>query len=247
MLGKKQKRGLRRPLWVGGTCWLLSACHPAQKVEPNQLAVPPAKPLGQQLADSLRKYRHLTEFRQENDSLHYVLYGTQTTFGKLGIVALTDSLLLLYQAGAQGRLQLTASMPFPNAAYAFKEMDLNGDGQADFLVYGMPNMHGQSEPFVFLNRGHGRLQYRPDIKQYELAYDADKHLIKASYFANGDNAFAKKLYRWQADSLRQIAGAECDTERSLVTVFQLKKGKRVGVKTYHNIAVYDTILFKADW
>lgn len=247
MLGKKLKRRLRQVVRVSGACWLLSACQPTQQTGNNQLTVPTAKLLGQQLADSLRKYRHLTEFRQENDSLHYVLYGTQTTFGKLGVVALTDSLLLLYQVGVQGHLQLTASIPFPNAAFAFQEMDLNGDGQADFLVYGMPNLHGQSEPFVFLNRGPGRLQYRPDIKQYELAYDANRHLVQASYVASGDNTFAKELYRWQADSLHQIAGAECEADRSLVTVFQLKQGKRVGVKTYHNTAVYDTILFKTDW
>lgn len=247
MLGEKLKRGLIQPLWVSGVCWLLSACHPAQQAEHNQPVVPTVKSLGQQLADSLRKYRHLTEFRQANDSLHYVLYGTQTTFGKLGVVAITDSLLLLYQAETQGHLQLKASIPFPNAAFSFKEMDLNGDGQADFLVYGMPNMHGQSEPFVFLNKGCGRLQYRPDIKQYELAYNTSNHTVQATYFASGGNAFAKELYRWEGDSLRQIAGAECDADQSLVTVFYLEKGKRVGVKTYHNTAVYDTILFRAEW
>lgn len=77
--------------------------------------------LEEQFADSLWKYWHLTEFVQRDDQSRYVVYGTHTEQGKVGVVARADSVLLLYQAGSQD-LQRTARIPFPDYAFRFKQV-----------------------------------------------------------------------------------------------------------------------------
>lgn len=100
-------------------------------------------------------------------------------------------------------------------------------------------------PFVFLNY-HGILRYRPDLKQNDLRYDAEKEVVSAYYAASGNSAASKALYRWEGDLLRQVAGADCDLGRLLVTVYRLQRGKRVDVKTYPHVAVFDTVLFRVE-
>jgi hypothetical protein len=239
-------------IWFLIACVLLSACQgQGQRANSAQVSAKRtirllAQPLEHQLVDSLRKYRYLTEFLQQGDSSRYVVYGKETARGALGVVAITDSVLLLYQSDKKG-LQLTNRVPFPDYASRFKEADLNGDGKADFMVYGRPNMHGQAEPFVFLSKANGQLHYRPDLKQYELSYDPNKELVHAYYLASGNSSYSKELYRWQDDSLQQIAEADWNPSKGIVTLFRPKNDKLVRVKTYHNSAVYDTILFKAEW
>ena len=244
---------------------LVVACQSPTTKPVAKLSV--TRSLEQQLTDSLRRYWHLTSFRQDGDSARYVLYGQETTAGKVGAVVIKDSVLLLYQAGRRG-MQLAARVPFPTRVSEFRAEDLNGDGQDDFLVFGAPNMHGQASPFVFIRSGQ-TLRYRPDIAMPGLSYDPNTKLVQAYYMGGAFGGDSKCLYQWQHDSLNQVAGAEfiraatqwtaanlpvTDEDRqdvllnsTQVRVFKLRNGKEYNLRTYRNEAVFDTALFTPDY
>lgn len=245
----------RRLLLAGCLPLLAGACQPSAK-DPASSGGLTATPAGRlqkleaALTDSLFKYRHLQEFTQRDDSARYALYGTQTTFGKVGVVAVTDSVLLVFQE-VKHRFQLTNHILFDNYATGFKEIDLNGDNQDDFIVYGHPNIHGQAPPFVFMNDGKGVLHYyrTPLLNMYAIDYDPVRKLVRTEYVGGAFDTHSKELYQWQGDSLRQVAGAELHLEHPdtvTVRVYKVKNGKEYGVKTYSGEAAYDTVLFKSN-
>jgi hypothetical protein len=258
------------PVWKGGAArraisyglllmcgglLLAGACQP----ERTELAgdrspvAPPAglpKNLEAALIDTLFKYKHLREFQQRDDSSRYMLYGTETSLGKVGVIAFADSVLLLFQH-VGNRFCLTNRIAFDNDISGIKETDLNGDGQDDFIVYGHPNMHGQAAPFVFLNDGKGRLRYNNTLglRSLGLDYDPAKKLVRTEYVGGAYDMHSKKLYQWQGDSLRLVAGAELHLENPdtvVVRVYRVRNGKEYGVKTYREEIVYDTVLFKSN-
>jgi hypothetical protein len=228
-------------------CSLACSCRP-QADQREALKLQTSKSLEQQLTDSLRKYIHLTAFQLETkkDSLSCVLYGKQLKANKIGIVAIYDSVLLLYQV-VNRKLNLASRIHFRNIVSDVEEADLNGDDKSDLIIYGSPNMHGQAEPFVFLQRDSITWKYRPDIKMYDVSYDPDKKLVRAYYSASGYSVMSKELYRWDNDSLRQIAGVDYEPWKPLVTSYLVKSGKRYAFKWYRSTAVADTILFQAPW
>ncbi|MGI4869795.1 MAG: hypothetical protein ACRYFX_01315 [Janthinobacterium lividum] len=244
---------------------LVVACQsPTTKPVAKQ---PVAKSLEQQLTDSLRRYWHLSSFRQDGDSARYVLYGQETTACKVGALVIKDSVLLLYQASRQG-MRLVTRVPFPTRVSEFRAEDLNSDGQDDFMVFGAPNMHGQASPFVFIRSGQ-TLRYRPDITMLGLSYDPSTKLVQAYYMGGAFGGDLKCLYQWQHDSLKQVAGAELiraatqwsaanppvtandyldvKLNSTQVRVFRLHNGKKYNLRTYHSEAVFDTILFTQDY
>jgi hypothetical protein len=60
---------------------------------------------------------------------------------------------------------------------------------------------------------------------------------------------SKKLYQWQGDSLRLVAGAELHLENPAaltVRVYRVRNGREYNVRTYGEEIAYDTVLFKSD-
>lgn len=240
---------VKRVAFIGSIYLLTGSCQPAVNksattAPANNKPVARVKYAEKALADSLLKYIHLTEFSSRNDSGEYVLYAQNTAAGKVGVIAITDSVLLLFQRVNQ-QFRITNRIHFANYAFDFKQDDLNGDGQVDFIVYGRPDFHMVSESFIFMNDGKSRLRYRPDIKLYGIAYDFEKKLVRSSYIGGVNDVCMKALYRWKGDSLRQIAGAllEPDPEHPRVRAYKVRRGKLYAYKTYKE-AVFDTILFK---
>jgi len=199
------------------------------------------------LTDSLRKYMHLEEFISRGDSARYVLYGENSDAGKIGVVAITDSALLLFQA-VHSKLLLTNRFPFTDYASDFKKDDLNGDGKDDFIVYGYANMHGQRMPYVFISDRIGILHYRPKLSLYNINYDWNKRELHSFYFGGVNSVHSKEIYRWCGDSIEQTAGLEYNMENGEIEVYKIRKGKRYQRKLYHNHneIVFDTALFKIE-
>jgi len=242
-------------LLVGGWLLLASACQP-KLGEPASSIAPVAQPTGlpknleAALIDTLFRYKHLRAFEQRDDSSHYVLYGTETSAGKVGVIAFADSVLLLFQE-VGNRFCLTNRIAFDNDISDIKEIDLNGDGADDFVVYGHPNVHGQAPPFAFMNDGKGRLRYTntQGLRSFGLDYDLNKKLVRTEYVGGAYDMHSKKLYQWQGDSLRLVAGAELHLENPAaitVRVYRVRSGKEYNVRTYGEEMAYDTVLFKSD-
>lgn len=215
-----------------------------------------AKPLETQFADSLLKYRHLTEFLQnsaDSTCVDYVLYGNLLNGNKLGIVAVTDSVLLFFQESSH-QYSLKTKIHFSDYASSFRIQQLNGDNKDDLVVYGSGNMHGQQRPYVFLSDSAGVLHYRPDLSLYNIAYDASKKQLISFYEGGVNSLHSKEVRRWQGDSAKLVAGAEYDMYSGSLELYRVCNGKKnyrklypetrrdTALRNYHE-AVYDTALF----
>ncbi|TVT42953.1 hypothetical protein FNT36_02345 [Hymenobacter setariae] len=190
---------------------------------------------------------HSNEFVSRDDSSQYVLYGENINAGKIGIVAITDSALLLFQAVGPG-LRLTNRIAFADYAFDFKADDLNGDYKEDFIVYGCANMHGQKRPYVFMSDSAGVLHYRPKMTLYNIEYDWNKKKLHSFYFGGVNSIHSKDVYRWRGDSIEQTAGLEYDMGKGEIELYKMRNGKRYQRKIYHNYneVVFDTALFKIE-
>lgn len=223
---------------------LACACQPQASQTPTKPVVA-AQPLEQQLTDSLRKYLHLTEFRQNGDSARYVLYGRQINNQPVGVVAITDSVLLLSQKIA-GKWRITDRISFPSYAERLEVEQLNNDDEEDFIVYSYPNMHGQQQPYVFMSDSAGHLHYRPEMSSlYNLSYNRGSKRLHAYYVGGAYSEHSKKIYCWQGDSLKLLAEAKLDMYSGTTTLLRYM-GKKYSSRTYRNEAVYDTALFQND-
>ena len=243
---------------VGGLLGVLGgACHPKQQnaIAPragNDKLAPTAN-LEARLADSLRKYRHLTDFWHTGDSGRYELFGKTLGNRQVGIAAISDSVLLVFQK-QNHQYKLTARCSFPDNATDCKVADLNGDGKEDVMVYGFGNMHGQRRPYVFLSDSTGLVHYRPDLALYNITYNRRAKLLISYYIGGANSVHSKEVYRWQGDSAKLVAGAEYDMYSGGVELYRMCGGSKCHRKLYpaaptdtarrsRNEAVYDTALF----
>lgn len=220
--------------------------HPPTTARHPTTAAKRARPSEKGLADSLFKYQHLTEFFQRDDSLGYVLYGKETKAGKRGAAALDDSVLLVFQ-GIGRQYKCTSRLRLYTSALWFEEPDLNGDGRADLVVSTTANMHGQPIPYVFMSDKQGVLHYREDVSMLGVAYDPKKKLVQSFFIGGAFDVHSKEVYRWEHDSLRQLAGAELDLPHSTVRLYRLRHGQKHYYLTSRGEKaeeVYDTALFK---
>ncbi|HET9503137.1 MAG TPA: hypothetical protein VFO93_06330 [Hymenobacter sp.] len=199
------------------------------------------------LTDSLYKYMHLSEFVSRGDSARYVLYGENLGTDKIGVVAITDSVLLFFQS-IHSTTQLTGRFTFADYASDFKKDDLNGDNKDDFIVYGNANMHGQKLPYVFISDSAGVMHYRPNLSLHNISYDWNKKELHSFYFGGAFSVHSKRIYHWRGDSIEQTAGLEYNMGNGEIEVYRMRNGKRFQRKLYHNHneAVFDTALFKID-
>jgi hypothetical protein len=229
-------------------CFICSCQHNGHKQPDNRSKkVTQSESLEMMLTDSLRKYMHLNEFVSRGDSSRYVLYGEDMDAGKIGIVVITDSVLLLSQVVGPD-LRLTNRITFADYASDFKADDLNGDYKDDFIVYGHANMHGQKRPYVFMSDSEGILHYLPAASLYNIEYDWAKKELHSFYFGGVNSMHSKGIYRWQGDSVEQVAGLEYDMGSGEIELYRMRKGKRYQRKFYHNHneVVFDTALFKVE-
>lgn len=241
------QRLLRYPAVIYFLCYLVCSCqHSSHKQPDNRLKkVTQSESIERILTDSLRKYMHLNKFISRGDSSRYVLYGEDMDAGKIGIIAITDSVLLLSQVVGPS-LRLTNRITFTDYASDFKIDDLNGDYRDDFIVYGHTNMHGQKQSYVFMSDSVGILYYRPEVSLCNIEYDWAKKELHSFYFGGANSMHSKSLYRWRGDSVEQIAGLEYDMGSGKMELYRMRNGKRYQRKIYynHNEVVFDTALFK---
>lgn len=233
------------------------ACHPKQQntVAPragNDKLAPTAN-LEARLADSLQKYRHLTDFWQAGDSGRYALFGKPLNDRQVGIAAISDSVLLVFQE-QNHQYKLAARCSFPDNATDCEVTDLNGDDKEDVMVYGFGNMHGQRRPYVFLSDSTGLVHYRPDLGLYNITYSRRTKSLISYYIGGVNSVHSKEVYRWQGDSAKLVAGAEYDMYSGGLELYRMCGGKKCYRRLYpavptdtarrsRNEAVYDTALF----
>jgi hypothetical protein len=238
-------------------CVLGGACQPKQN---NTIAtrakndkLSPTENLEARLADSLRKYRHLTDFWQAGDSGRYALFGKTLNDRQIGVAAVSDSVLLLFQE-QNHQYKLVARGRFPDDATDCEVTDLNGDDKEDIIVYGFGNMHGQRRPYVFLSDSTGLVHYRPDLALYNITYSRRTKSLISYYVGGANSVHSKEVYRWQGDSARLVAGAEYDMYSGRVELYRMCGGRKCYRKLYpvaaadtarrsRNEAIYDTALF----
>lgn len=121
---------------------------------------------------------------------------------QIRIYAIVDSTLVISQDDER-----VDTLPFRHFFYGFNDqMDLNKDRQMDLLIYGVPDMHGQMQPFTFLSDEDGWLHYRPDLNQYNLSYDSTIQQVISFYEGGVNCRFLKEIYEWKEDSLKLIRG-----------------------------------------
>ncbi|NVN93775.1 MAG: hypothetical protein HXX18_00685 [Bacteroidetes bacterium] len=199
------------------------------------------------LIDSLNRFSNLDEALLRGDSSDYVLYIKEINENKIAVIAITDSLLFIFQQ-INGNWIQKDSILFKDYAESFEITDINGDFHDDLLIYGHPNMHGQNAPYVFLSDKNKNLHYRPDIHLFNIKFDKEKQLIKSFYEGNAYGENNKEYYQWKNDSLYLVRGvmsimfANGDNE---VTFYKLKNGKRFNYKILNcpKEIVYDTALW----
>jgi hypothetical protein len=245
------KRMFKLLLTVGLLGVLGGACHSKQRLAASKTAA--INKLETQLADSLRKYRHLTAFWQAGDSSGYALFGKEVNGRQVGIAAISDSVLLVFQEQNR-QYKLVVRCSFPDDATDCEVTDLNGDDKEDVIVYGFGNMHGQRRPYVLLSDSTGLVHYRPDLGLYNIAYDAGKKRLLSFYTGGVNSLHSKEVRHWKGDSAELVAGAEYDMYSGSLELYQMCGNKKchrklypetlrdTALRSYHE-AVYDTALF----
>lgn len=206
------------------------------------------KYLKQILSDTLNKYADASEYLRKDDK--YVLYIHEINNKKIGIMAITDSVLFLFQKEKNGWYQVD-SIIFENYAFSFGIKDINGDRKNDLIVYGFPNMHGQCFPFVFMSKTNYNLDFRPDINLMNINFDTAKNLVQSYYIGGVYTTIYKEYHKWEGDSLVLVRGVEhCPPFGSdrypTVTFYKLKRGNRFDYKKILDKkgTVYDTALWE---
>ncbi|MEI7597490.1 MAG: hypothetical protein WCK02_17210, partial [Bacteroidota bacterium] len=133
------------------------------------------------LIDSLEKYSTLNEALKIDDSSNYVFCINEINNRKIAIITFTDSVFFLFQKNSKNNWTQIDSGLFETYAHRFEETNLNDDGNTDLIMYGFPDVHGESEPFVFISNDYGELHYRSDIKLYKLGIPFT-HLILFRFY-----------------------------------------------------------------
>jgi hypothetical protein len=203
------------------------------------------------LTDSIGKYYDSVGSRIEDSNQTYVIYITDQYI----VLAITDSSLFLFRKVYHGWIQQD-SAKFNDHALSFDTPDLNGDDEKDIVVYGTPDAHGQSAPYVFLSDSINNwfLNYRPDIHLYNIRYNPQQKLVQSYYQGGVTDTNDKEYYQWINDSLKLVRGVEEDLSNTnnaypFVVFYKLKGRKRVTYKRQVDKtgAIYDTALWKNDY
>ncbi|HMC99919.1 MAG TPA: hypothetical protein VKH37_07195 [Ferruginibacter sp.] len=202
------------------------------------------------LIDSLKRFSGLSSCSLIEDSAKYKLDIATNDGKKVGLIGITDSMLYVFRHSGDEWIQ-DDSASFETYQFDFSFEYLNDDDQEDLIVYGFGNMHGQSEPFVFLCDSSGRFRYRPDIKQYNPSYNQHTKLFRSFYEGGAFSIIDKEIYHWVGDSLKLIRGAAFDpsaaaTQFPVTTFYVEKNGKRFDYKTVTDKTgkIYDTAVWK---
>jgi hypothetical protein len=206
-----------------------------------------SKSLKQELTDSLAIYSSLTEVVKRDDSSKYVLFLREVNKHKIGVVALTDSVLFLFNKSNEKWVQMD-SIKFDTYATSFEVLDLNSDNNDDFIIHGFGDMHGQSKPFVFISDVNGFLHYRSDFHHlYNIRIDKEKNLIE-SFYTGGEYSNYKETYIWDKDSLILAEGVkqELISNKKWTTFYKIKNGQRLDIKKLEDSdeKIYTDALFK---
>jgi hypothetical protein len=214
-----------------------------------------AKSLEDRLTDTLFKYFNLTTFIQRSALMNtdYVMYGVQMDSSEVGVIAITDKKLLLYQRFHK-EPELIDSFAFTDWARDFKIDDLNGDNRQDFIVYGSWDAHGNNYPYVFLCDSLNVLHYRKDLNIPNISYDRNRYLVKSFWFGGAYDTHLKNLYKWVNDSLEQVAYAELDMEHVNMRPIEtrLYRKQNTNMLMYKRVRdedenVFDTALFEIEY
>lgn len=206
------------------------------------------KYLKQILIDTLTKYSNASDYLLEDDK--YVLYINEIDNRKISVIAITDSVLFLFE-NVKNKWVQTDSILFQNRSFSFIIKDINGDRRKDLIVNGHPNMHGQTQPYVFINNKENNLIFRPDINLWNINYDTIKNLVQSYYIGGVYTIIHKEYYKWKGDSLVLVRGVEhCPPfppdRYPTINFYNLKNGKRYDYKKVLDKRgdIYDTALWK---
>lgn len=201
------------------------------------------------LLDSLYRFSQLSEVLLRDDSAHYVLYINEFENKKVALIAITDSILFLFEQKDLNWYQ-TDSIIFETYAESFESTDLNGDHKKDMLIYGHPNMNGQVAPYVILCDKNDNFHIRPDIHLFNIKYDQVKKLVMSFYLGGAYGIDVKEYYQWKGDSLVLERGIENNrsnpgTENITTTFYKLDNGKRIDYKKIKDSKgiIFDTALW----
>jgi hypothetical protein len=184
-----------------------------------------------------------TFHRLENGRLF--LYSKELNGITIGFVALTDSTIWYFQK-LDSKWHLRDSIKFESTVSSFELVDLNGDSMVDVIIHVSADIHGQTVPFVFMANAKGALNYRKDIKLYNLSFDPKKQLVRSFYVGCAYCLHHKALYRWVNDSLRLLERVEMDLTNENHTFTRFYKainGRLVNYKTSKDAADYDQALW----
>jgi len=239
---------------LGGACRYKQRDSLAQRAGVGKLVA--TENLEAQLADSLRKYRHLTDFWLAGDSGRYELFGKTLNSRQVGMAAISDSVLLVFQK-QNHQYKLVSRCSFPDNATDCEVTDLNDDDKEDVIVYGFGNMHGQRRSYVFLSDSTGLVHYRPDLSLFNIAYSRRTKSLVSYYIGGVNSVHSKEVYRWQGDSAKLVAGAEYDMYSGELELYRMCGGRKCHRRVYpvapadtarrsHNEVVFDTALFKIE-
>jgi hypothetical protein len=241
----KATRYLRKPFLIFLFLCLLSCIIiSCKKATGSSLA----STLKSRTYDTLLKYGVLDYGELYDTTNDFKLYIDIVNNKKIGVIAVTDSVLFLYQM-FNGSWQLNDSIEFKTDVFSFAHKDLNGDGRSEFIVNGHPNMHGQCIPYVFLCDKDSILHYRPDLTHYNIGYDYSKKMVRSYYIGGVYTTVNKEYYRWKNDSLELVRGVQRANENSFefyTSFYELRNGEIVYYKKVRDISenIYDTALWK---
>lgn len=229
---------------------VVSCSVKTNQFENNKIECKNLNLLKKSLIDSLNRFQNLNEVLLRDDSSKYVLYINEVNNKKIGIIAITDSVLFLFMKREGSWIQKD-SILFINYAESIVATDLNGDFHDDILIYGAPNMHGQIAPYVFISDNNGGFHYRQDIHLFNIQFDKAKKLIRSYYQGGVYSLNNKEYYYWNGDSLKLLRGVEqnLSAKEEIVSFYKLKNGKRFDYKIITNPKeiVYDTALWSEEY
>ena len=246
-----QNYGLKRMPYLFSLIVGFSFCksnHKSRKESSQELNIHyNSKSIKDALKDSLDFYSDSLGIIKVGDRGEYSFIVQKINNQRLGIIAVTDSTIWLFKNQNDVWLQ-TDSLKFTDFLFDYSIVDLNGDNIQDLVIYGQGNMHGQSIPYVFISDKSFHLQYRPDIKLYNIRFDPNKKIVKSFYIGGVYSTIRKESYQWVNDSLVLLQGVQrdyIDNFTFITTFYRLKNGRRYEYKKEkdNDSKIYDNALW----
>jgi hypothetical protein len=215
---------------------LFVACKQEQKqlsVKPVAVQTPASKKFSP--VDSLIKYDESSkEIRINIDSPSSFLFIANVNHIRTGILAITDSLIIVFKKPNSGNWTETGRFAFNNYMYDISLTDLNNDGYKDIRI-ASPIMRGNNENIVLLfHKSDSNFYHNPKFDLLNIGYDKRTGLIRSSCLG-GIYDDSKELYKIQGDSLYFFKRVEFDMDgigkTAEVIFFKNANGNKKRIKT----------------